>query len=559
LLLALALAIMMFVPALRNPALRAVGLLSTEIRGVAVLPFDVEGGDERQRAFADGLAWLLAERLAGLERHDDTVWVVPPRVIDRYGIKTFDDANLRLGVDLTLKGSLRIGESGSDGTVSLTLLAYDAVRGLPEHAEITDRLSNLETWQFLAPERAARLLGMKMPLDDRPRCTSVPDAFAACLRGMGWLHPTGVDPDPERAVVEFRHAVARDSSFARAYAGLGRAVWLASDRRDSLVAVEAAGYLRRAAALDTVSAYPLVSLGGVLTRWGDPADAISAYEQALAREPGHPQALANLSYLHQDRGNDAAATAAFTRAVDARPRDVSAIMSLGIHHYYQARYAEAATYFRRQIEITPGYHDGYDKLGAVLFEMEDYDEAQLMFERSIALEPTATAYSNLGTLVYYKHRYGDAVDLFRRSLALVADDYTVWGYLADSLHWASSAQDSSQAAYGRAVSLAEASLETYPDDPYLLSDLASYHANLGEADRALTLLARLEAEPDLTAETFFTVADAYERMGRRNQALDWLERACAADLSLAKIEFYPGLRELRTHPRYRDMVARRGG
>ncbi len=56
----------------------------------------------------------------------------------------------------------------------------------------------------------------------------------------------------------------------------------------------------------------------------------------------------------------------------------------------------------------------------------------------------------------------------------------------------------------------------------------------------------------------FIAADVYEQLGHRDQALDWLEKACAADLSLAKVEFYPGLRELRTHPRYRDIVARYG-
>ena len=139
----LALAVLLFVPVLRDPALRAVGLLPTEVRGVAVLPFDVEGGDEQQRAFADGLARMIAERLAGLERHNSAVWVVPARVIDRYGIETFDDASLRLGIDFTLKGWLRINESG---TISLLLLAYDAETGLPEQTEITDRLANLETW-----------------------------------------------------------------------------------------------------------------------------------------------------------------------------------------------------------------------------------------------------------------------------------------------------------------------------------------------------------------------------------------------------------------------------
>ncbi len=72
------------------------------------------------------------------------------------------------------------------------------------------------------------------------------------------------------------------------------------------------------------------------------------------------------------------------------------------------------------------------------------------------------------------------------------------------------------------------------------------------------LLAAAAAAQPASAWSDFIV-DTYERLGRRERALDWLERACDTDLSLAKIEFYPGLRELRTHDRYRDIVARRGG
>ncbi|MBU1074162.1 tetratricopeptide repeat protein, partial [bacterium] len=253
------------------------------------------------------------------------------------------------------------------------------------------------------------------------------------------------------------------------------------------------------------------------------------------------------------------AGAAFRGAVAARPGLAHAHLRLGSYYYFMARYEEAADCYRRVVALTPSHYEGYNHLGAVLFELEDYDGAQAMFEKSLALEPTYDAYTNLGSLYFYRHRYADAVNMFRRSLAIDGDQYAVWGYLGESLYWAPGLRDSSRTAYGEAIRLATAQQADNLDDTYLISDLASYHAHLGQSEQSLALSAQLEEKEDVIAEVMFIIADAYEQMGRREKALDWLERACAADLSLAKIELYPGLRELRTHPRYRDMVARRGG
>jgi len=547
-------------PATRDPVLRVLGLSDTAPRGVGVLPFEVAGDDEDLRALADGLAWFLSERLSALERHDPSFWVVPPSVMSGYRATASDAARLRLGVDHTLKGTLR-PEVGDE--LSLSLMAYDALSGVPRSEDVVDRTSNLETWQSRTPLIAADLLGVEMPpaCDGTrgPGCTTVPAAFAAWLRGMGRLKPAAGASDPERAAEAFVYAVSCDSSFARARAGLGRALWLASGGTDSTVAAAAVGHLRRAAALDTTAAWPLVHLGDVYARWGEPADAVSVYERALAVDPRHYGALTRLGFLHRRLGNEAAATAAFTRSVSARPRCVSALVSLGVDHYNGARYAAAADCFRRVVEITPGHYKGYNDLGAVLFEMEDYDASLAMFERSIALEPTAGAYSNLGVLYFYRQRYGDAVDMCRRSLELNPEQYSVWGYLGEAQYWASGQRDSARVSYGEAVRLAADLVEKSPNDPYLLSDMASYHAHLDDEARSLELLARLEDMEEVYPEVMFIIADTYERLGRRKQALDWLERACDTDLSLAKIEFYPGLRELRTHDRYRDIVARRGG
>ncbi|MBU1674283.1 protein kinase, partial [bacterium] len=287
-LLAVVLALAAFTPTIRDAVLKSMGLAAEAPRGVAVLPFDVVGCGAQEQAFADGLTWLLTDRLSRLEEHDSSYWVVPAQLVRENHVVGSDDARLLLGVDYSVKGTLRF--TGSK--IALSLLAYDALRGEPRTREIDDDLANLETWQHQVSRVVAGMLGVDSPEDEllRPSgrgCTTVPESFAWLLRGLGWLNPSRGEPDHLRARDAFGAAVAQDSSFACAYTGLGRAVWLESGQTDSLAAVTAAGYLRRAVALDSTLVWPHVYLGEIQSRWWDNADAVGSLEHALALEPRH--------------------------------------------------------------------------------------------------------------------------------------------------------------------------------------------------------------------------------------------------------------------------------
>jgi len=52
----------------------------------------------------------------------------------------------------------------------------------------------------------------------------------------------------------------------------------------------------------------------------------------------------------------------------------------------------------------------------------------------------------------------------------------------------------------------------------------------------------------------FTVASAYEQIGERGLALEWLEKALTAGYSRESIERSPGLAELRKDERYVRLV-----
>ena len=526
--------------------------------GVAVLPFVTPDADAQQQALGDGLTWLITERLQDMRRGDPSFWVVPQSMVIAKSVRTPEEARLMLGVNRTLRGVFQ-----PEGSLwRLTLQVHDSRAGRTWTREFQDDLANLETWQEQVPTAAARLLDLRIseaPTEHLPEgCTSVPAAFVAWVQGLGWLNPAAGSPDLAKARSSFHEAVAQDSSFARARTGVATAIWLGEGRQDSLQAWTALGMLVKAAAMDSNQAWPHVIRAQILSRWSQPEEAIQAYQRASAVDPYNPVALHGLGGVLARLGDEQGAEAAYVRLAEFRPNYGAGINSLGVFYYRQARFEKAASAFQRGVVLTPGDVAAYNNLGATLFELERYDEALRMFEKSLRIKPNHAAYTNLGSLYFFRHRYTDAIGMFKHALAIEENQYWVWGNLAEAHFWAPGQQDSARIVYPRAIKLAEAALDEDPESAFIKSTLATYYARLGHRQKTLEQLDQVVTGPDLTAEVMFNVADAYEQIGERGLALDWLDRACAADLSIAKVELYPGLNSLRADVRFREIMSRYG-
>ncbi len=69
------------------------------------------------------------------------------------------------------------------------------------------------------------------------------------------------------------------------------------------------------------------------------------------------------------------------------------------------------------------------------------------------------------------------------------------------------------------------------------------------------LIAQRPGDP----EELSRIADIYERLGERDEALRWLERALVAGYSLVDIDDNPELEELRQDPRFKSLRDRYRG
>jgi hypothetical protein len=70
------------------------------------------------------------------------------------------------------------------------------------------------------------------------------------------------------------------------------------------------------------------------------------------------------------------------------------------------------------------------------------------------------------------------------------------------------------------------------------------------------LIELIEAEGEATGGVALYVAVTLEDLGRREKALEYLERALDGGVAHHKIEDYPGFNNLRSDTRYREMMER---
>jgi eukaryotic-like serine/threonine-protein kinase len=363
------------------------------------------------------------------------------------------------------------------------------------------------------------------------------------------------DPDYKKAASFYSASVRQDSSYACSWSGLGYSTWRESKGHDAEGLALAERYLQTAASLYSGHPGPWVHLGDILARRGDTEEAREYYLEALALNAKSEEALKGLWNLERFAGNIDQAKVYLKQALDARPEYYGTIYEFGVFSYYQGNMEQAEDFFTRLVELAPQQQQGYNLLGATFFEMDKYPDSKMMFENSLAIEPSYMAYSNLGTLYFYSGRLLDAAEMARKALALDDERYDAWRTLAESNYWTPGLRDSSQVAFQKCAliikdQLAKSQVDGSSGYPELRSDLATVQVRLGKFEEAQVLLDGLEKEPHLEAPAMFNLASAFEQMDNRDKALFWLEKAVAADLSFAQVERYPGLRNLRTHPRY---------
>jgi TolB-like protein/Flp pilus assembly protein TadD len=321
---------------------------------IAVLAFEDMSPDRDQEYFSDGITEEILNTLARIREL---------RVAARTSAFAFKDRQLdlrevadSLGVDYVVEGSVRkAGER-----LRITAQLIDGGDGSHLWSEQYDRqMEDVFAIQTELAEAIAAQLRVPLGLEEGERLVSPTDdleAFDLYLEGRRLMRERGKSLDG--AIVRFEEALARDSSWAPAWAGLA----------------ESRALLPYYVVPRADSAFWDNSL----------AAAERAATRALELDPGNASAAVALGNVHRDRWEWDAAGAAYVQALGFDPDNYEAHQQYAEYMAYLGRLSASYEAALRALELDPS-PVRYNAAGYIALYRGDYPDARKWLDAGLAL------------------------------------------------------------------------------------------------------------------------------------------------------------------------------
>jgi serine/threonine-protein kinase len=371
---------------------------------VVVVPFE-NLGNPSDAYFAEGVSDEIAGQLARLPGL---------QVIGREGVKKFRgsqrsprDIARELGAAWVLSGNVRWARSsapsgGVDGNTRVRIVPalVNVVTGKQEWGEPSEeRLTDVFKVQADVAERVASALSVKLSGAARAtlqhRESSDPEARDAQLLGRHLLRERGT-ANLRSAVVAFQRAIARDSSYARAWAGLSESSALLPAYYDTTETDEAMFARAERAALKAValdSTLPEVHLAlarsyGVQFKFNA---AMHALDRALVLDPNATLAWALRYEVLTALGRATAADSAAARAVKLDGLSALALNNRALSFAALGMLDSAVRYSERAVEVAPTERQWLRTLGTLYVFAGRYDDGVRACEAGVGFRNNCPA------------------------------------------------------------------------------------------------------------------------------------------------------------------------
>ena len=520
---------------------------------VAVLPFDNIGSNPENAALADGLMDSLAGRLSNLDVGNQSLWVVPNSEVRRRNVTDPMDALKQLGANLVVKGAVQ--RDGNDIRLTVNLIDTKNLRQVGS-AMVEDPAGDLSTLEDEAVSRLAKLMNISVT-PDMLRTTGgslKPAAYEDYLTALGYPQRFDKPGNLDLAITALEKAIQTDPGFALGYAQLGEAYRLKyTVEQNAHWLDEALAYCQKAAELDNHVPATYVTLAEIHDALGKHDLALEEFQHALQMDPKNASALVGLARSYEESGRTADAEKAFQQAVALRPEDWTGHNKLGAFYHRHGKYSQAISEYQEALKLTPDNSEVYSNLGSAYVDegsAKSMPLAEQALRKSIELSPGYPAYANLGMLFMQERRYADAAGALEQALKINSNDFMVWNNLMVA-YAGKGEPDKAVAARRKAESLAEKVVQLKPRDVTALSTLASLYAADKMNEKAMTMISTsLALAPD-DPNVLANVGEAYELMGKRTQALEYVEKSIVKGYALEDIRNTPGLQALVSDARFK--------
>jgi TolB-like protein/tetratricopeptide (TPR) repeat protein len=520
---------------------------------VAVLPFVSFSDEAGTDYFSRGLSEEVINTLARIP----DLYVASLTSSFLFGGRAQDPREIasQLRVATVLEGSVRRQEN----RVRVTAQLIDGRNNYLLWTDVYDRqvADIFQIQEEIARAVAQELVGVLQP----GTASSLAVARAASaevydyyLLGLDYLR----QPPTEQSLVAardlFRRTLAKDRSYAPAYAGLCR-VSLAQYvlENDPTLIDQAESDCLKALSLDDRSRDVRLALGVLYRHTGNLEESSRIFRDLLS-DQRTPSALVGLAQTDVEQGSFGSAEREFQSAIDMEPGNWHNHMALAEFLYWRGRFADAAAALRRVIALSPDNARAHLLLGASQDYLGNTAASLRATLKSIELSPSRAAYRDLGLTYYYMGDLEKALEAFKQAVELGPADHWSWGNLAAVYQLLGGHEEEARFAYGRATAYAIAMLERNEKDWVTLARLAMYNVMSGAVDEGLTRIRTAVTKGAFLGEVHYYDAVILAHLGRHELALDALQRAIDRGYPVRLIAADPQLNGLREDPRFDSMT-----
>ena len=354
----------------------------------------------------------------------------------------------------------------------------------------------------------------------------------------------------QKAIDLYQKTLERSPNFALAEAGLARAEWRMYLDTSDKKWFDAAGQAAAGAAATNPNLAPVQTmLGSMHVEEGKVGLGIQELEQARQLDPKSAEIRGAIGEAYRMEGRIADAKTELQAAMDLAPENWRWPYLLGALEIDAGDFKRAESNLKVALEKTPDNARVLYNLGLVYRKQNRLPEAQQALEQSLKLDPRSSTIMALGLVLVLQGRYDDAVQQYERAAELNPKDWKVWGNLAFARQWTGRDPDEAAQSFGKAIELASEELKGTPDDPQLNHALGSFHANLHDRKHALPFLRKAVLLAPNDPDNLENVAESYEALGDRDEALRLIEKALQLGFSRDYARKTPALRALRNDPR----------
>ena len=359
---------------------------ASHISAIAVLPFRNVSADPEQEYFADGMTDAVIADLASIS----ALRVVSRQSVMRYksSQKSMRDIARELGVDALIEGSvsrvagrIRLTVQLVDGRTDDHLWAHGYDRDLGNVLSLQGELARAvaEAVRVTVTELERGGLAKRRPVD--------PEAYDLYLRGLYFWGRRG-EEGLLKSLDYYQRAIARDPTFALAYAGMAltynplavQGFMPAADARPRLRAAA-----ERALALDPGLTEAHIAMATVTAHGWDWQEGERAWMRILERSPNNATARLWYGWLLESLGRFDEGLAERERAVAADPLSLQNNTALGSSLYLIGRYGNAVSRFQLTLELDPHFPAAHSGLAWNYLKMGMRQEGIAALEESVRL------------------------------------------------------------------------------------------------------------------------------------------------------------------------------